>query len=301
MKRSAFLIGSIFSLIIISCDETTPPDFNSNLKGTGLFVFDDYAPLSPIALNVYYHVPNSVSAQTPICIVFHGNGRDALETRDALIAKANKENFIVVVPEFDRDQFPRSDQYMLGNMFIDGDNPSSATQIPEEEWTFSLIEPLFDHVSELTSNENTGYDVIGHSAGSQFAHRFLMFKPTNRVNRMVASAAGWYTMPDDNVTFPYGRGASPTEGASLVHFFDFPLTVVVGSLDNDPNAPSLRRNSQADQQGTNRVARAQYFYTESQSIANDLQIAFGWQYKSLQNVGHDMEACVQAAADLLYK
>ncbi|NVK28056.1 MAG: hypothetical protein HWE14_08430 [Flavobacteriia bacterium] len=296
-----YIILLLAVVSISSCKQNDPDDFNSRLKGSGVFVFDDYEPFADVPMNIYYHVPTSVDAKTPICIAFHGNGRDALETRDALISKADKLGFIAIVPEFSRAQFPGADRYMLGNMFVDGDNPSPSTQKPEEDWTFSIIEPLFDHISELTSNENTGYDVIGHSAGAQFAHRFLMFKPGNRVNRMVCSAAGWYTMPDDDVQFPYGRGDSPTDGASLVHFFDFPMYVIVGTLDNDPNDPSLRRNASADAQGTNRLARAQYFYTESQNTAQSLQIPFGWQYKSLLNVDHDRDASMQAGADLLYK
>ena len=38
-------------------------------------------------------------------------------------------------------------------------------------------------------------DLFGHSAGSQVAHRFLLFKPTNKTNKVILSAAGWYTVP----------------------------------------------------------------------------------------------------------
>lgn len=303
MVRRFYITLLFFAVaILVSCrKDGDNSSFHSNLNGTGSFIYTDYSPFENKPIQVFYHAPASIHANTPVCFAFHGNGRDALETRDALIEKSESLGFIVIVPEFKSIYFPGGDGYNMGNIFQDGDHPSLATLNPEEDWTFSVIDSLFKYVGNLTSNLNSNYDVIGHSAGAQFAHRFLLFKPNSPINRMVISAAGWYNMPDVSIDFPYGIQASPMENESLKHFFETPLTVIVGALDNDPNAASLRHNAQADAQGTNRLARAQYFFTESQLIALSLQVTFNWKYRTIPNTAHDMEVGVQTAAEILYR
>lgn len=302
LKTGRYTLLFLGLLALTACSKNNgSTNFHSNLNGTGSFTYNKYEPFAEKPIQVFYHAPESISASTPICFVFHGNGRDALETRDALVEKSENLDFIVVVPEFSSQYFPGGDGYNLANIFEDGDHPSASTLNPENEWTFSVIDSLFIYVKSLTSNAHSSYDVVGHSAGAQVAHRFLLFKPNSPINRVVISAAGWYNMPDASVDFPYGIAESPMENSSLTHFFSTPLTVIVGELDNDPNAASLRRNQQADVQGTNRLARAQYFFTQSQQIATNLQESFKWKYRTIPNTAHDMEVGVQTAAEILYR
>ena len=58
---------------------------------------------------------------------------------------ANENSFIVIAPEFSSEHYPElGDDYLMGNVYIDGDNPTTESRNPENEWTFSVIEPLFD-------------------------------------------------------------------------------------------------------------------------------------------------------------
>ncbi len=298
------LLLSSFILLFSACDDndTIPEDKTTggNLKGTGSFVYTDFDPLANKPTKVFYHIPSSSNQNTPIVFVFHGANRDAQESRDALIANADQNNIIIVVPEFSEINFPGGDGYNLGNVFVDGDNPSPQTLNEEDQWAFSLVEPLFDYVKLLSSNTSANYSVFGFSAGGQFAHRFLFFKPNARINKAVASSSGWYTMPDNQVDFPYGLKESPVLNSSLASIFSKQLTVLIGELDDDPNASSLRRNSQADLQGTNRLARAQYFYNESITIANTKGLIYNWQYVSLPNVSHDINATANYAFDNIF-
>lgn len=303
MKFRHVALIAIFILSVLASGCSSDIDdsaFNSNLKGSGSFTYTQYQPFMGKDLEIFYHVPASVHANMPICVVFHGNGRDALESRDALVQRSEQNDFIVIVPEFTRADFPGGDGYIMGNIFIDGDNPSTSTLNPEEEWTFSVIDSLFSFVKDLTNNTSSEYDVVGFSGGAQIAHRFAIFKPNSPIRRMVISSAGWYTVPDNTIDFPYGLQKSPAENSSLTHFFELPLTILVGAADNDPNASSLRRNAEADEQGTNRVARAQHFFTRGQDIAQSSQSGFRWKYQTIPNAGHDMEVCLRAAVDVIY-
>ena len=150
----------------LNCEGVT-----SSITGTGLFSFN----LSQFSINavmdVYYHIPDGIGPQTPILMVLHGGSRNADDYRDAFIEKSNSLGFIVVAPEFSQASFPGGDSYNLGNIFIDGDNPTSETLNPEYEWSFSILDPLFSHVKDLTNNTSQTYDVFGNSAGGQVAHR----------------------------------------------------------------------------------------------------------------------------------
>ena len=310
MRRYSFPIALLFSILLLtlnSCDNNeTFPEISSNvtnlginLKGTGSFVFDAFAPLANKPTTVYYHIPTGVTQNTKIVVVFHGAGRDALESRDALVGHADRNQQILIVPEFSQQNFPGGDGYNLGNVFEDGDSPSSSTLKDEGEWAFSLVEPLFDYVKTATANTSSSYHVFGFSAGGQFAHRFVFFKPTANFDKVVAASSGWYTMPDDQIDFPYGIKESPVLGSSLASIFSKPLTVLVGELDNDQNS-GIRSNSNVDVQGNNRLARANYFYDQSNLISTGASAPFNWQFVSLPNVTHDLVGTANYAFNTVF-
>ena len=315
MKAYLQILLCIAGISLYSCDnnkhieteeetetpvDTTDTTFVLKMTGTGVYMFNSYAPLSDIPVNVYYHIPANATAESPVLIAFHGNGRDAMESRDALIEKANSLDFLVVVPEFSKQYFPGGDGYILGNVFEDGDHPSEATLQDESVWTFSLIDPIFESFQEMTGTLDNYYDVFGHSAGAQFAHRLILFKPDAKFDQIVGASAGWYTMPDTSVTFPYGLKECPAVDANLQKLFALPFLVMVGQLDNDPNSSGLRHTTEADLQGDNRLDRANYYYSNSQTIAGNYRYNFKWTYRTLPNVDHDFSQTSSAAANILY-
>ncbi|MEM7375206.1 MAG: hypothetical protein AAF587_41815 [Bacteroidota bacterium] len=300
----AFRVNMLLGVLVclaFACDNPKEfPDPEPLFAGTGVFTYSDYAPLAAKPIAVFYHIPENVGPTTPIVFVFHGTNRNAVDYRNAWINKAEEKEFMIFAPRFTDNQFPGGDAYNLGNVFEDGDNPSAGSLNPEEVWTFSVIEPLFDHIKTSMENFSSRYHVFGHSAGAQFVHRLLMLKPEGRYGKVVASAAGWYTVPDIAIDFPYGIGQSPVEESDLSLLFGQDLVLIVGAQDNDPNAPALRRNSIVDQQGTHRLARAQHFFERAQEIATKVDGSFQWKLEDpLPGVGHDFRATSRVAADLI--
>ena len=299
-----FIFGSC--LLFNSCSgdlnelANEPEILNANTTGSGFFEYADYVPFGNKVIKTYYYIPKNVTSTAQIVFIFHGNGRNAKDYRDAAIEKANQYNFIVIVPEFSTVNFPGGDAYNLGNVFLDGDNPSSASLLLEENWTFSIIEPIFDFIIEKTVNTSTNYKIIGHSAGGQFAHRFALFKPNARYTKVVASASGWYTVPDFLVTFPYGFKKSPLDNVNLAKIFSKHIYIQVGELDNSASASGLRRNQFADIQGDNRYDRAYYFYNTSKDLAVTNNVTFNWKIQTNTGLTHDFRPAIQKAADLLF-
>jgi pimeloyl-ACP methyl ester carboxylesterase len=290
-----FLLNSCSNDSIASTNNAAV--LNEFTTGSGFF---EYTSFDDKLIRVFYHIPSNASASENMVFVFHGNGRNAKDYRDAMISKANQYGFIVITPEFSRTNFPGGDAYNLGNVFIDGDNPSPSTLNPESEWTFSVIEPLFDFVKQNVNNTSLKYQIFGHSAGGQFAHRFVMYKPNARYDKVVASASGWYTVPDFNVSFPYGFTQSPLETSNLEHLFQKRVFIQIGNLDNDPNASALRHNIFADAQGLNRLDRAQYFFDKIAVLAQENNLEFQWELHIKEGADHDFEIASQNAADLIF-
>ena len=282
---------------LIDSSEYTELDSQSEGSGTFTFVYNSN---ENKILNVYSHIPPNSNSNTPIIFLFHGNNRNANDYRNSLVEKANSYGFILLVPEFTTTQFPGGDGYNLGNVFTDGDNPSASSLNSESEWAFSIIEPLFTYTKEKLNNQIPKYHIIGHSAGAQFAHRFLFFKPEAKLDKMVASAAGWYTTLDLELNFPYGLNASPLENIDFNLLFSKQLTILVGSNDNDPNSSALRHNSIVDLQGLHRLDRATNFYNYAQSKAADLSVNFECDFVINPNGDHNYLIAVSKATDLIF-
>lgn len=73
----------------------------------------------------------------------HGNGRGAKGYWTSMLKYAKQYKFLLIVPEFDRKQFSSRD-YHQGGVF-DKNNKKK----DKEDWTFSMIEPLFDYVKNI--------------------------------------------------------------------------------------------------------------------------------------------------------
>ena len=90
------------------------------------------------------------------------------------------------------------------------------------------IEDIFDAVRNANGFSRARYDIYGHSAGAQFLHRLVLFKPAARYRVAVAANAGWYAMPDFAVSYPYGLGASGLSPAGLARAFGRHLVLLLG-------------------------------------------------------------------------
>ncbi len=294
-----FLVTFIFSCSPAGVDFIADPVVIEPVElesGTGVFIYE-YLDKD---IEVFYYTPENISQNTTVVFTMHGSGRDAEATRNAMVSKAIEHNFIVIAPKISQENFSGGDGYNLGNVFEDGDNPSEATTNSEEEWSFSIIEPLFDQIIASTETTVETYHITGFSAGAQFVHRFMFFKPEARYDKIVISAAGWYTVMDNNISFPYGFKNSPLTNNSIQGLLNNSLHIQVGSLDNDPNAPGLRHNDYADAQGLHRLERGIHFYDRAQLIAQNNSYNSNWSFTIINGIGHNLQGYTDSACDLIF-
>lgn len=259
--------------------------------GEKRFLFDGWA--GP-ALRVWYQAPVEVTATTPVVFVMHGVRRDADRYFAEWAPLAARHGFILVVPEFSQAGFPGALGYNTG-FFENRDG----TPRPRELWSFAALEPLFDAIKARTGTRVPAYGLYGHSAGGQFVHRYVLFTPEARLSRAVAANAGWYTMPDLAVPYPYGLAGTPVGSAALKQALGKPLTILLGTADTDVDDPNLRKTPEANAQGPHRLARGQRFHGAGKAAADQLGAAFGWRLETVPGVGHENGRMAMAAAPLL--
>jgi hypothetical protein len=261
--------------------------------GKGEFTFDGYGPLSDRPIRVYYEAPTD-PATAQILIVMHGVGRNAEDYRADWDSQVDSRNVLVLAPEFSDRNFPGHESYSLGNM---GDDPDHLQ--PRDQWTFQIIEALFDYVVHDVGSSARDYALFGHSAGAQFVHRFIEFMPRHRARVAVAANPGWYTMPDDSVPFPYGLKGAPESSRDLGPAFASELVLLLGGEDTDPDDESLRHDEQSDAQGEFRLERGQNFFRLAQQVAAEQSMRFRWRMQVVGGVAHDHTAMSAIAAPLL--
>lgn len=294
-------------------------------EGPGHFEFDPFNGAKDGALmTVYCFMPSEFDEEdSKIFMVMHGAGRDAEEYFDALVATGEPERLgvVLVVPHFNGKLFPKAPGYNYGNVFK-GD-PEEEEKLPSlrsrELWAFTALERCFDEVKARTGSQAEDYILCGHSAGSQFAHRFTMLygagcignegeaQPPFRAGQIICANAGWYTMPTAPAkhNFPYGLGGIPrkvlhkSDGRDLseeeVHqkiaakFVQAPITVLLGVEDTNPKKPAARLwkdTPEANEQGKHRFERGHAFFNAGKNTAKQLGVPFNWQMKYVPGVGH---------------
>ena len=117
-------------------------------------------------------------------------------------------------------------------------------------------------------------------------HRFVTYLPGSKLATAVCSNAGWYTVPETGVSFPYGIDNGHLLTEDLTAAFSRKLIIYLGKNGTNGNA-GLRRNAVVDeQQGTNRLVRGQYYFETAQTTAVNMGATYNWEKHELEDVGH---------------
>lgn len=252
-------------------------------KGTvDQFQYTGYEPLADRPVAVYYYIPHDLPDDAPIMFLMHGNGRNAKGYLNSMKFFADTQKFVVIAPRFSTDFYPSRD-YHRGGIF-----DRSGKMKNKEDWTFSIVEPLFDYVKEITNKTNEGYILYGFSAGSQFAHRYTWFFPDNRAEQTIPVAAGSYTMPDYEINYYYGLKdvKDQVPETNIDKALAKNLTIAVGDADTIRGRSDLPKSVEADAQGKTRVERAEYYYQAAKRLAEERGVDFNWKFVLVPGVGH---------------
>lgn len=266
----------------------TPPLF----AGTGP-AESSYADALPATVAVSSYVPPACANKPcPLLIAIHGMGRNARGARDAWKAAADRGDFLVLAPRFDKDQFP-SRRFQQGGVRGEPD---------KTRWTFGLIERLFDAARASGRVAGDSYTIFGHSAGAQFVHRMVMLMPDAKIATAAAANAGYYTLPAlaGERAYPYSLKGTPAVDTTLAAALSKPMLVMLGDRDTDPGHPQLNRSRGAEEQGPTRFARGEHFMAAARDEARRLGVTLHWREVVVPDVAHQQSGMAKAAAAELF-
>jgi len=249
--------------------------------------------------DVYYYAPKQLTAETPLIIMLHGLKRNADEYRDKWIKLAIENGYMVLAPKISANTYPGMNGYNLGNVMEAKD-----LFIPKDKkfWSFALIDQLIVHYRKnIIKADTQKVFVLGHSAGCQFVHRFMMFQPTQKADLVVCSAAGWYTFADRDIQWPYGlKGTQDLVSDDLLKSgHSAPFILMVGEKDNKMTARTLRRTPEAMAQGRQRVTRAKSYFDHRQKLAADMGHDFKWSFREVAQAGHGYGKVAKFASTII--
>lgn len=255
-------------------------------------------------IRVFTYRAENHGPDDPIIILLAGGGRNGADYRDSWIRAAERFRLLILAPSFDEAQFPGPINYNLAGMVREGADVATLRNVVlgrPETWLFSDIEAIFDHAVARTGSRQTHYDLFGHSAGAQIVHRMILLAPETRIRTAVAANSGWYTVPAQNVPFPYGLGGISLPADQLEKAFGRRLVLMLGERDDARETRGhLRASPEANAQGPHRFARGEYFNNLAANEAARLGLHLSWRLEMIPGVGHDYRRMGEAAARQLY-
>lgn len=225
----------------------------------------------------YLYVPRSTASPRRMLVSVHGISRNAREHMEVFQSYAEAYGVVLVAPLFDEKAF-RGYQRLVAS------DPKRGIRRAD----IGLQRILAD-VTHVTGMPSDRIYLFGHSGGGQFAHRFAMAYPENVV-RYVISAAGWYTVPDLSVPYPYGmkpRRKLETPDMDVDAFLRIPACVVVGADDTERDETLNQAEWLDTTQGHTRVERAEYWVAAMTAAARWRELDTPFDLQVLANAGHD--------------
>ncbi|MGL5168756.1 MAG: hydrolase [Afipia sp.] len=294
MLLAAWTAGAVFAQSASAqTDETTVAQKKVIPAGEGEFRL--IVKRGPV--NIFTYRPQSFTANSPIWIVIHGARRDVAEHSsfdyyDVWLPLAERAGALLLVPEFVEQSWPTSWQFQFGNAMT-----PSLTPIPWEDTGFAVAEMAFRQAVAMTGSRQQRFFLYGHGGGAQWVQRYVLHSGGRYIERAVAANPGWYLIPDNEFTYPYGLKGASIPQATLRSAFATNFFLLLGQADRRTTG-IIRDNQQTRAQGANRYERGHFYFKRAASIAQSMGAPFAWTVQEVPGAGHENEDMAPTAAEL---
>lgn len=256
----------------------------------------------------YTYLPATVPAEPEILVLVHGTPKDGSAESNAhyyasnWIDFAEQQNLILIAPAFNQEDFSSR----LGDHAMSGYRGLFGREIGADEWVLRLV---VAHQDAFGSADQPFY-LYGHSAGGQFAARFLVTHPES-VKRAVITSAATYPQPDTEVAWPFGIGelhadiewddGTVTRSDMIpdreewLRATQVPLTVIVGLNDTAELPASLI----PAQKGVNRFTIGRNWVRDMGAFAQANGLESQFTFEIIPGLGHTMTGLIPYSQNAL--
>ena len=300
LRRKLFLLISaviLCVLFLLSSPSHSVLAESADLPvGASNYGFMEHTGVTRDPIRIYAYRSAGWKPGKVIVFVFHGMNRNAEGYRSGWIGHADVNNLLIICPEFTQAKYPGPRYYNTGNI-MDSTIGNGRLQ-PKSSWVFPAIDRIINDIKSRTGAYESPVVIFGHSAGAQIVHRYAIFGGKTDTGLIMPANAGWYTMPDTKVSFPYGLGGVPMSREELAAAFAKPVVVLLGEADIIRSS-NLRMTPEADRQGLNRLARGKNFFETSKIKAAELGVPFNWRLVTVPGVGHQGANMANAAIKVI--
>jgi poly(3-hydroxybutyrate) depolymerase len=260
-------------------------------SGRWSFVFTDQKGRADRPIRVYTYRGKKCDSDCPILFLMSGEKRNAYDYLAMWDYVADRNNLILVAPEFLPDRWPKSASYQLGDVSEKQDR---------ERTSYAAIEHLFDEIRTTQKD----YMIFGHSAGAQFVQRMLFLRPDNRASLLVLGNPGWYLMPEwrkDKGAAPYPHSLVDSPMAAgddaVRKALAKRVILLVGDNDAEPDSENLNANAAGKKLGESRTERGENFFKAATTAAGELGVKLDWQLAEMPPTVQDAPGVSRAASD----
>lgn len=234
------------------------------------------------AARYFLGLPKSRPEQSRVLVSVHGISMNAWEHAETFARYCDQYGLTVVAPLFLPEHF-RGFQRFGQRRKKSGPRSDRA------------LDAILNEVSDVFGVPTDRIYMFGFSGGGQFVHRYAMANP-ERVIAAAMGSPGWFTLPDERHSFPYGiapAGPDAPGGFDLDRLLEVPMAVWVGSNDHLRDE-ALRVSSKIDeQQGTSRIERGRRWTDAMRAAARARGLATHYQFEELDGCRHSFSECVR--------
>lgn len=291
IKALAALTMGAFTIYHMSRKKKSVPQLP---VGESLYFLSEKKGATKEGIPVYYFRPPTWAEEDPVFIAFPGYTRNAKGFAKRLESLAVKYNMVIACPEFSTKKYPGACCYQEGNM-TDKDDMTGTIQ-PRKKWNFDTIDRLVEAI-RARAHAKGKVLLFGHSAGGQLMHRYSLFSEGATADAILCANAGWFTMPDRHIPFPYGIQNLDSNDRELIRAFSRPVILLMGSLDVSREKP-FRDTKEADAQGRTRMERCQNYFHACEAKAKELHAPFCWQIHVVDGAAHEGGKMAEGAMKL---
>lgn len=211
-------------------------------------------------------------------VLIHGLSRNYDDYFDLNYPYAKEKNYTLIIPKFKKYQF--------GNYNI------LSTSNKNKKRADLVLKAILEDFSNLSGIELDKINLLGFSAGAQFAHRYSLLYP-EQINKLFICSSGSYTFLDETLDYPAGIKSNTFNFMNKKdEFLKIPIYLYVGE-DDTSREGSINKAPILDKlQGKTRVDRAKNWYKHIKTLKDESNIKSDIKFEIIDNSSHNFKECM---------